>query len=150
MTRGNYRHRRLLAALTAACLGSGSVTCLATVPYQGSSSDIQNIAVDCLGQKIEITFVRRSEKLRSGLQRLAVDGKPLAAAEIARANALLLGQNLSDVEFMGCRRTRQGDVRAWISLTPPITARNSNDLDRAKRFYVRGGKIEVHEHQPVD
>ena len=139
-----------LVTLLATSVISGETSVFANVPYQGSTSDIRSIAVDCLGEKVVIDFVRRSNQLTSGLRSININGSILSPAEIAKANQLLEGQKLSAVEFMGCRKTKQGDIRHWISLEPPITARNANQVSRSKRFYVRHGKVEIHERQPVD
>jgi hypothetical protein len=141
--------RKVALAFCTAHISIGTAS-LANVPYQGSTSDVQSIAVVCSEQEVNIAFVRRSDRIASGLQSVRIGGESLASAEIARANALLQGQKLSAVTFMGCRKTRQGDLRHWISLEPSISAKNANQVSRSKWFYIRHGKVEVHERQPID
>lgn len=138
--------RRLVAGTVAAI----AMPVTASVPYQPGSSQIHMIVAECEGEIVNVVFTIRGDRHQIGLNSLSVNGVGLKPTEIAKANALLAGQQLAELEFLGCRRTQQGDVRHWLQLEPSITPANAHDLTRSKWFYVRNGKIEVHERQPVD
>ena len=140
---------RFTAFLSALALFSAGAS-TASVPYQPSSSKIHRISATCSSERVEIMYTIDGAAKTRGLNSISIDGVALPEGELAKARARTKGQRLGGMEFLGCRKTQQGDVRHWLLLMPAISHLNANDAGRDKSFYIRRGKVEIHERQPVD
>lgn len=136
-------------------IGSGVVVLattagLASTSYQPSDRDTRIIQVSCGVEAVYVSYTRRGPPRRLGVDRVMINGRPLARVELSRINGLLGSQRLAEVDYLGCRKTKAGDVRHWLRVEPAINASNASQAIREKSFYVRRGKIEVHDRPPAD
>lgn len=127
-----------------------SFEAMASTDYQPASKRLHTIAAECLGDSVIMSFTTRGPPETVGLNAIRVNGQRLSAVEIFKVNALLRTSRLAGMQFLGCRRTQQGDIRHWFQIEPALTPQNANSTARNKWFYVRLGKVESHDRQPVD
>jgi len=142
--------KRFIVEMSTLLLLCASMPVNASTDYQPSGSLEHSMRAICHREVVALYYTTRGTPGRLGLNRLVVNGEHLPPSEVDKVNTLLQGQRLASVEYLGCRRTRSGDVRHWLQMEPGITPQNAQEPTRSKAFYIRSAKVEFHDKQPVD
>lgn len=122
----------------------------ASTDYRPADTLVHSIEARCHSEKLLVEYTQQGTPSELGLNAVIVGNRKLSERELGKARALIGEQRLAVVRYLGCRRTKAGDVRHWLELEPAITVRNANEQVRSRAFYVLNGRVEVHLNQPVD